>query len=268
MNGPLQITVIGAGVMGQALAAGMLDALEPTPVVTVVDKRAEAAAAAQAGLGVQVASAGDALPSADVVVLAVKPQDFDAVLSELGPLVPDNALVISIAAGIPISTITDSIPQANVVRAMPNTPARIGAGVTGISGAPGCPPDALDWAARLLRSVGSVVEVPESLQNAVTAVSGSGPAYVFYLAEAMIQAGVGLGLTQQQAKDLTVATVVGAGQLLAQSGQDPQGLRAAVTSPGGTTAAAIAALDAAGVNAAIATAVTAARDRGSQLSGQ
>lgn len=188
-------------------------------------------------------------------------------LAELAPSLRPGVLVISIAAGIPTSVMEEHLPGVAVVRVMPNTPARINRGVAGVSGGSACTPADLDLAASLMESVGIVVRVPESLQDAVTAVSGSGPAYVFYLAEAMIAAGIDLGLTSEDARLMAVNTILGAGELMAASNEDPAVLRANVTSPNGTTAAAIASMDAAGVRGGVIAAMVAARDRSIELSG-
>lgn len=263
----LRIAILGGGVMGETLAAGFLARLTPTPSVTIVEKRAERAAELADRLGVRIASMPDAVGDADVVVLAVKPQDFRAMLAELAPSLRAGVLVVSIAAGIPTSVMEELLPGAAVVRVMPNTPARINRGVAGVSAGSACTPADLDLAASLMESVGIVVRVPESLQDAVTAVSGSGPAYVFYLAEAMIAAGIDLGLSSDDARLMAVNTILGAGELMAASDEDPAVLRANVTSPNGTTAAAIASMNDSGVRDAVITAMVAARDRSIELSG-
>jgi len=263
----LRIAILGGGVMGETLAAGFLARLEPTPAVAVAEKRAERAAELADRLDVRIATMAEAVADADVVVLAVKPQDFRAMLAELAPNLRPGALVVSIAAGIPTSLMEEMLPGAAVVRVMPNTPARINRGVAGVSAGAACTPADLDLAARLMESVGVVVRVPEALQDAVTAVSGSGPAYVFYLAEAMIAAGVQLGLSAEDARVMAVNTILGAGELMAASDEDPAVLRANVTSPNGTTAAAIASMESAGIREAVIAAMTAARDRSIELSG-
>lgn len=265
-----RIVVVGGGVMGGTLAGGFVRR-DPRPDVTVVEKNAERAAQLRAELGVEVvdlADAGDALASADVVVLVVKPQDVPALLADAGSRLRPGALVVSIAAGITTATIEAAVPAGvPVVRAMPNTPARIDLGVTGISPGSSCPPEMVAVARELMSTVGVVVEVPEELQDAVTAVSGSGPAYVFYLAEAMAAAGVELGLDEDTAALMAARTVLGAASLLVASGEPAAELRRQVTSPGGTTAAAIGTLDRLGAAEALRAAITAARDRGRELSG-
>jgi len=265
---PLTIAVLGGGVMGRTLATGFLRR-DPAPLVLVAERRAEVAAQLSADLGVRTCSAETAVADADVVVLVVKPQDLGDLLAQVGSHVAAHALVISIAAGVPTHRIEQALPAGvNVVRAMPNTPARIDRAVTGISAGANCTAQALELARELLASVGTVVDVPESLQDAVTAVSGSGPAYVFYLAEAMTAAGVELGLDEATATLMANRTILGAAALLDVADESAGELRRQVTSPGGTTAAAIAALDAAGVDSALRAAVGAARDRSRELSGQ
>ena len=254
--------------MGETLAGGLLRVLEPAPQIVIVEKREERATELTALMPVQVAAADSAIAGADVVILAVKPQDIDGLLASVGSLIQPGALLISIAAGIRTATIEEHVGrEVNVVRAMPNTPARVGEAVTGVSPAAGCAPEALALAVRVLESVGLVVEVPESLQDAVTAVSGSGPAYVFFLAEAMITAAEGLGLEPEIAQRMVHQTILGAATLLDTSGDSAHDLRARVTSPNGTTAAAIATMERLGVAEAVIAAVGSASDRSRELSG-
>lgn len=263
----MRIAILGGGVMGETLAAGLLRR-EPAPEVVMAEKRAERAAELAEALGVTLAEPVTAVAAADAVVLVVKPQDTPALLGEVGSTIAPGTLVISIAAGIRTETIEDAVPDGvHVVRAMPNTPARIDQGVTGISAGAGCAPEALALAEDLMSSVGLVVAVPEELQDAVTAVSGSGPAYLFYLAEAMTAAGMNLGLPEADAVRMVNQTLLGASMLLATSGESAAELRRKVTSPGGTTAAATAALDERRVDDSVRAALTAARDRSRELSG-
>ena len=264
----MRIAVLGGGVMGETLASGFLRYVTPRPDVVIAEKRAERAEELRAALGVEIADAVDAVRGASVVVLVVKPQDVPAVLTAVGPEIEPGTVVISIAAGIRTETIESAVPAGvDVVRAMPNTPARVDRGVTGISPGAACSPAALSLAEDLLASVGLVVSVPESLQDAVTAVSGSGPAYVFFLAEAMIAAGVDLGLDEATASRMVTHTILGAATLMETTGEHPESLRRNVTSPNGTTAAAIARLEDLDVRGAVAAALTAARDRSRELSG-
>lgn len=264
----MRIAVLGGGVMGETLASGFLRYVTPRPAVVVVEKRPERAAELRDLHGVEIASARDAVAGADVVVLVVKPQDVPALLEEVGAAIGPGTLVVSIAAGIRTETIEGHVPAGvNVVRAMPNTPARVDRGVTGISPGAGCRPEALALAESLLASVGAVISVPESLQDAVTAVSGSGPAYVFFLAEAMTAAAMELGLDEATATHMVNHTILGAAMLLETSGEPAEVLRRNVTSPNGTTAAAIATMEQLGVRPAVVSAITAARDRSRELSG-
>ena len=264
----MRIAVLGGGVMGETLAAGLLRYVVPAPDVVVVEKRPERAQELARTLDVTVASPTEAVTGSDVVVLVVKPQDTLALLDEVGPTIAPGTLVISIAAGIRTADIEARVGSGvDVVRAMPNTPARVDRGVTGVSGGARCRPEAVDLAVRMLQSVGQVVQVPESLQDAVTAVSGSGPAYVFYLAEAMIEAAVDLGLDLATAQHMVHHTILGAATLLDASGESAATLRRNVTSPNGTTAAAVSVLDQLGVRASVVSAIAAARDRSRELSG-
>jgi pyrroline-5-carboxylate reductase len=264
----LRIAVLGAGVMGETLISGFLRYLAPEPIICVVEKRPERMVELVSRYDLTICDGPEAVRGADVVVLVVKPQDMGALLDEVGLFVETGSLVISIAAGISTSFIQQRVPLGvNVVRAMPNTPAKVDRSVTGISPGASCTPAALHLAVELLQSVGAVIEVPEELQDAVTAVSGSGPAYVFYLAEAMIEAGVGMGLDAATAQRMVHHTILGAATLLEASGETAETLRRNVTSPNGTTAAAIAALDANKVRPSIVSAIGAARDRSRELSG-
>ncbi len=264
----MRVAVLGGGVMGETLASGFLRYVTPAPDVVIAEKRPERAEELRRLHGVEIADTADAVRGADVVLLAVKPQDVPALLGEVGPVIAPGTLVISIAAGIRTVTIEEQVPAGvDVVRAMPNTPARVDRGVTGLSPGAHCSAEALALAERLLASVGQAVSVPESLQDAVTAVSGSGPAYVFFLAEAMTAAAVDLGLDLATATRMVNHTILGAATLLEASGEPAEVLRRNVTSPNGTTAAAIATLEQLGVGPAVGAAIAAARDRSIELSG-
>jgi pyrroline-5-carboxylate reductase len=264
----MRIAVLGGGVMGETLASGFLRYVTPAPQVVIAEKRAERADELRRLHGVEIAESVDAVRGADVVLLAVKPQDVPDLLGEVGPAIAPGTLVISIAAGIRTATIEERVSAGvDVVRAMPNTPARVDRGVTGLSPGAHCSADALALAERLLASVGVAIPVPEHLQDAVTAVSGSGPAYVFLLAEAMTAAAVELGLDPATATRMVNHTILGAATLLETSGEPADVLRRNVTSPNGTTAAAIGTLEELGVRPAVEAAMTAARDRSRELSG-
>jgi pyrroline-5-carboxylate reductase len=204
---------------------------------------------------------------ADVVVVAVKPGDVTATLETASPALGAGTLVISIAAGVTIATIEALVPGRPVVRAMPNTPALVGIGASAISAGSSADAEHLDVAERLLGTVGIVVRVAETMLDAVTGLSGSGPAYVFLVAEAMIEAGVLVGLTRDVASELVVQTLLGSATLLAQDEAGPEALRAAVTSPGGTTAAGLRELEVHGLRAALLDAVSAATKRSRELGG-
>lgn len=257
--------------MGETvLAAAINTGVAPTGV-TVVEPRADRAAelAERYGVvGVDPAEAPAAVATADVVFIVVKPQDVAALLAQVGSDVRPDATVVSFAAGVRTATIESAVPAGvAVVRAMPNTPALVGAGVFGLSAGQHCAPERLALIADLLRQAGQITTVDEAHQDALTAVSGSGPAYVFYLAEAMIAGGIEAGLDPLVARDLTIGTLTGAAALLASGEDDPAELRRRVTSPNGTTAAAIATFDAAGVDAALRAGVVAAARRSAELAG-
>lgn len=263
----MTVAILGAGKMGEAILAGLLRAAWPSDDIVVTEKNEARATQLREQYGVRVLDNVPAVTAANVVILAVKPQDLVAVLREVGPAMSAETVTVSIAAGIPARVIEAHLPAGSpVVRVMPNTPALVGEGMSAIAAGTAATDAHVAVAEQLLAPLGPVRRVDEADLDAVTAVSGSGPAYVFYLAEAMIAAGVELGLDRETATALTTQTIVGAGALLRESGEPPQDLRAAVTSKGGTTAAAIAVLDDRHVDAALAAALTAARDRSVELS--
>lgn len=254
------VVVIGGGVMGGAIASGLVrDGWTQVSVVEAAAAR-RAQLATEPGLTVS-AALDDVVQGAQVVVLAVKPADATAALDQAARALPAGVLVLSVCAGVTLATLADHLPAGTpIVRVMPNTPAQIGAGMAVLSPNTAVTGEQLDLASWLMGAVGEVLVLPESRQDAVTAVSGSGPAYLFYLAEAMIEAGVQLGLTREQSGVLVRQTLLGSAQLLAL-GEHPVVLRERVTSPGGTTAAAIRQLDAHAVKAAVGDAIWAAHDR-------
>ena len=259
--------VLGGGRMGAALVAGLLDAgLDPENLTVAEMDPARRRALEDELAPVRVApSAPWVVGEADVVIVAVKPADVASVLEASLPTLRDDALVVSIAAGVGIAALEAAVPGRPVVRAMPNTPAVVREGVAAIAPGTHATDRHLDIARRLLEAVGAVVVVPESLLDAVTGLSGSGPAYVFLLAEAMIEAGVLNGLPRDVAATLVHGTIRGAGVLLTESGETAEQLRAAVTSPGGTTAAGLRALESGSMRAAVLNAVTAAAERSREL---
>ena len=249
--------------MGEALLAGLVShgrRAEELVVVEVADERRAQLAGRFPGLAV-VASAAD-LP-ADVV-LAVKPPDTQAAAA--AAVAAGATRLLSIAAGVSTASIESATRErVRVLRAMPNTPAQVGEGAAAVCAGSSAGPADLDWAESIRAAVGRVVRVEEGQIDAVTGLSGSGPAYVFLVAEALMEAGAALGLDDGVARALTEQTLLGAARLLFESGQSPQDLRAAVTSPGGTTAAGIAVLEERGLRQAVAAAVAAATARSREL---
>jgi pyrroline-5-carboxylate reductase len=216
--------------------------------------------------GVKAVTNAEAARLADTLVVAVKPQDMDALLAELSTSVTPDRLIVTIAAGVPTSAIEKRLVEGvAVVRVMPNTPALVGEAMSAVAAGAHAKEEHLARAEEIFRPVGKVIRLPESQLDAVTALSGSGPAYIFYLVEAMTDAGILLGLPRAIAHDLIVQTVVGAGAMLRDSGEHPVTLREAVTSPAGTTIAAIRELENHGVRAAFLAALEAARDRSREL---
>ena len=258
----MTVAIIGAGVMGETLLSGLIRGGHDVADLTVGEKRAERAVELREKYGVQVVANTEAAASADTVALVVKPQDMGDVLTEIAPHLRQGQLLISLAAGITTDYIEKHIPDGiAVVRVMPNTPALVDEGMAAISAGTHCDEEHLALAEGMLSVTGRVVRVPEKQQDAVTAISGSGPAYLFFVVEAMIEAGVHLGLPRSTATELVVQTVVGSAKLLRETGTHPTVLREQVTSPGGTTAAAIRQLEDHKVRAAFITAMEAARDR-------
>jgi pyrroline-5-carboxylate reductase len=262
------VAIVGAGVMGEALLSGLLRGDRMGDTFVVADKRLDRVVELRDRYGVETATNVEAAREADVVVLVVKPQDIFTVAQEIaGELRPD-ALVVSLAAGVTTASLEQRLPaNTPVVRVMPNTPALVDQGMSAVSPGAHCTEDHVAMAVRLMACVGKVVEVPERLQDAVTAISGSGPAYIFFTVEAMIEAGVGLGLPRRLATELTLQTVFGAATMLRETGEHPVVLRENVTSPAGTTAAALRILEDHKVRAAFLAALEAARNRSIELAG-
>jgi pyrroline-5-carboxylate reductase len=262
------LAIIGGGKIGEALLSGLLRRGGGGDVV-VCERSPERAAELSARYGVDAVDLAGAAQRARVLLVAVKPQDIGTLLGLMAPHVdPDRHLVVSVAAGIPTRRIEEALPPATpVVRVMPNTPALVDEGMSVLSPGAHAGEQHLDQAEALLSAVGRVRRVPESQQDAVTALSGSGPAYFFFLVEAMVDAGILLGLPRTLAADLIVQTALGAAVMLRDSGEHPVQLREAVTSPGGTTIAAIRELERHGVRAALIAAIEAAHDRSVELGG-
>ncbi len=258
----MTVAIIGAGVMGETLLSGLIRGGHAVSDLVVGEKRPERAVELRAKYAVEVVANTEAATLADTVVLVVKPQDMGEVLTQIAPHLRAGQVIISLAAGITTAYIEQHIPEGiAVVRVMPNTPALVDEGMAAISPGTHCDEEHLALAEEMLSVTGRVVRVPEKQQDAVTAISGSGPAYLFFVVEAMIEAGVHLGLPRSTATELVVQTVVGSAKLLRETGEHPTVLRERVTSPGGTTAAAIRQLENHKVRAAFITAMEAARDR-------
>ncbi len=262
----MTVAIIGAGVMGETLLSGLIRGGRDAADLVVGEKRPERAAELREKYGVRVVANTEAAEIAETVALVVKPQDMADVLTEIAPHLRQGQLLVSLAAGITTAAIEKHIGDGiAVVRVMPNTPALVDEGMAAISPGSHCDDEHLAIAEELLAQTGRVIRVPEKQQDAVTAISGSGPAYLFFVVESMIEAGVHLGLPRTTATELVVQTVVGSAKLLRETGEHPTVLREQVTSPGGTTAAAIRQLEDHKVRAAFITAMEAARDRSSAL---
>ncbi len=261
-----RIAILGGGKIGEALLSGLLRGGRTARDVIVSEKYAERAAYLHTQFGVEVTDVASAVKQANTLILAVKPQDIDSLLAEVADVVGADHLLVSVAAGVTTARIERALPAGvAVVRCMPNTPALVDEAMTAVSAGSHADEAHLVVAESLLGSVGRVVRVPESQLDAVTALSGSGPAYFFFLVEAMIDAGILLGLPRTLAAELIVQTAVGAATMLRDSGEHPVQLREAVTSPGGTTIAAIRELEIHGVRAALLAAIEAAAMRSREL---
>jgi pyrroline-5-carboxylate reductase len=260
------VAILGAGVMGETIVSGLVRSGWSPDDLLVSERRQERATELRERYGVDVVTNLDAARKADTLMLVVKPQDMADLLDEIASVVRPGQLIISLAAGITTSSIESRLPEGvPVVRVMPNTPALVDEGMAAISRGTHCDEAHLLEAEALLRATGRVLRVPEKQQDAVTAISGSGPAYLFFVVEAMIEAGVHLGLPRATATELVVQTMVGSAKLLRETGEHPTVLRERVTSPGGTTAAAVRELEDHKVRAAFMTALESARNRSRAL---
>jgi pyrroline-5-carboxylate reductase len=263
-----RIAILGAGKIGESLLAGLLSSSYRKPAdIIVTGRREERLKEVTERHGVKGTLSNDvAVAGAALVVIAVKPQDFDVLLGEIGGLVTPEQTVLSVAAAIPTAQIEARlVTGVPVVRSMPNAPALVHEGIAGICAGAHADDEHLDLAEEVLSHLGAVVRVPEQYMDAVTAVSGSGPAYFALLAEAMIEAGILLGLGREVTTRLVVQTMLGTAKLLRDEEMHPVELREAVTSPGGTTIRAIRELEQAGVRAAFLNAIQAAMERSKEL---
>ena len=260
--------LVGVGKLGEALLSGLLRSRRPKEQVIAAERYEARAKEIAAAYGVRTATPEDAVKEADVVLLAVKPQDMRTALRELAPGIRKDTLVVSLAAGITTSVLEQELPEGtHVVRVMTNTPVFVDEAMSAINPGTHTTEEDLALVEGLLGPLGRVIRVPESQQDAVTALSGSGPAYFFYLVEAMIDAGILLGLPRAVAAELIVQTAVGSAKMLKESNEHPVVLREAVMSPAGTTISAIRVMEDHGVRAAMLAALEAARDRSRELAG-
>jgi len=258
-----RLTVVGGGRMGEALLVGLLAAgwARPEELAVVEKLPDQRQRLAERHPDVVVA---ESVPASEGAVIAVKPDDVQHACAAAAAA--RVARVLSIAAGVPLDSLEQWLPKGTpVVRAMPNTPALVGAGAAAVAAGSAAGEEDLAWAESILSAVGVVVRVPESLLDAVTGLSGSGPGYVFLFAETLVDAGVLVGLPRDVATVLAFQTLLGAARMLDETDETAESLRAAVTSPGGTTAAGLRVLEARGLRAAILEAVAAATERSRQL---
>jgi len=268
----LRVCFLGTGSMGSAVLRGLIDSGHPIELISATTKSEQSAANLRAigvsALSVEQSPDANALLSgdADVVVLGVKPYQIVDVLTEIAEELPKNSVVISMAGGIELETMAAALPEhKNLIRSMPNTPAMVGQAVTGLAPHSAASADALDAAQWLFSSVGDVVKVKEEQINALSAISGSGPAWIYFIIEQWEKVAISKGFTQEQAETLVRSTLFGSAALLADSGEEPSVLRKNVTSPGGTTERIIATLDEANLDELFARALDAAVNRANEI---
>ena len=262
------IAFLGAGNMAEALVKGLLRAhvAEPQEIICS-DRRVERGPELTQRYGVRCTRSNrEAVEQSEIIVLSVKPQVMNKLLDEISPVLNDRKLVISIAAGVPIAAIERKVGHGvRIVRTMPNTPALVGAGATALSAGEHATAEDVKQARALFDAIGKSVEVDEPLLDAVTGLSGSGPAYIFLVIEALSDAGVKVGLPRAQAQELAAQTVLGSAKLLIETGEHPGRLKDQVTSPGGTAIAGLHTLEAGGLRTTLMDAVEAATRRSKEL---
>lgn len=268
----LRVCFLGTGSMGSAVLRGLIDSGHPVELISATTKSEQSAASLRAigvsALSVEQSPDANALLSgdADVVVLGVKPYQIVDVLTEIAEDLPKNSVVISMAGGIELKTMAAALPEhKNLIRSMPNTPAMVGQGVTGLAPHFTASADAVDAAQWLFSSVGEVVKVEEQQINALSAISGSGPAWIYFIIEQWEKVAVSKGFTEEQAETLVRSTLFGSAALLADNGEEPSQLRKNVTSPGGTTERIIATLDEANLEQLFSAALDAAVNRANEI---
>ena len=261
-----KVAVLGAGVMGEALIAALIGSGVKSSSIAIVEKRPERCSELVGKYAITVESLGNAVSTSDVILLVVKPQDMQGLLAEIKPDINKSALLLSFVAGKKIGFIQENLSDSQpIVRIMPNTPTSVGLGAAGYSFGSAVTQEDRAFVASLLAAAGKAVEVDESLQDAITATSGSGPAYFFAFVEAMVDGAVALGLSREDATTLTIQTIVGSAALLEKSGDSPTTLREKVTSPNGTTAAALASFSNDHLSEIVARAMKAAHARSQEL---
>ena len=261
-----KVAVLGAGVMGEALIAALIASGVKPSAISIVEKRPDRCSELVGKYAITVDSLESAVSISDVILLVVKPQDMQGLLVEIKPHINASALIMSFVAGKKIGFIQENLSGTQpIVRIMPNTPTSVGLGAAGYSFGSAVTQEHRVFVASLLTAAGKAVEVDESLQDAITATSGSGPAYFFAFVEAMVEGAIALGLSREDATTLTIQTIVGSAALLERSGDSPTTLREKVTSPNGTTAAALASFSNDHLSEIVARAMKAAHDRSQEL---
>ena len=261
-----QVGLIGVGVMGEALISGLISSRFPKAQIVFTEKRTERAREISSKYGAREVELPELAKTSDVILLVVKPQDLEQLLTSLGAHLNKNAALVSFAAGKTTDFVNGIVgPNISVIRVMPNTPTLIGLGMAAISLGQTVNPEQAKFVSEFLATCGKVISVDEKLQDAVTALSGSGPAYFFAFIEEMIKSGIALGLSSDQATTLAIQTMIGSAAMLEQSGKSATTLRENVTSPNGTTAAALKVFSEANFGEIVERAMTAARDRSQEL---
>jgi len=261
-----QVGLIGVGVMGEALISGLVSSRFPRAQIVFTEKRADRAREISSKYGAREVDLIELAKSSDVILLVVKPQDLEQLLVSIGADLNKNATLVSFAAGKTTDFVSKIVgSNISIIRVMPNTPTLIGLGMAAISLGKSVNTEQAEFVSEFLATCGKVISIQENLQDAVTALSGSGPAYFFAFVEEMIKSGISLGLSEDQATTLAIQTMVGSAAMLEQSGKSATSLRENVTSPNGTTAAALKVFSEANLGEIVTRAMTAARDRSQEL---
>ena len=261
-----QVGLIGVGVMGEALISGLVSSRFPKAQIVFTEKRVDRAREISSKYGAREVDLTELAKSSDVILLVVKPQDLEQLLVSIEADLNKSATLVSFAAGKTTDFVSKIVgPNISIIRVMPNTPTLIGLGMAAISLGKSVNTEQAKFVSEFLATCGKVISIEENLQDAVTALSGSGPAYFFAFVEEMIKSGISLGLSSDQATTLAIQTMVGSAAMLEQSGKSATTLRENVTSPNGTTAAALQVFSDSNLGAIVTKAITAARDRSQEL---